>query len=84
MADLWKMSAGRDIVILGSGSKTTGRCVLILLQASGQMLQTAFKLMNILPRHRRIRYGSLTLILTLDITAYNMSVDIMEYRRKPA
>jgi hypothetical protein len=43
--------------------------------------QTALKLLNILSRHRRIGYCSLALVLTLNVTAYSMSVCTVKHER---
>jgi hypothetical protein len=63
-----KMTTSRDAAGVNTCSGIADRCVLVLLQARSQVFQTALKLLDILPRHRRIGCG-LALILTLDITA---------------
>ena len=65
---------GRCVTGINACRYITGRRVLKLLQTPSYVLQTALKLLNILPRHRGIGYCSLALVLALNVTAYSMSV----------
>jgi hypothetical protein len=67
-----EMAACRSVADIGTCSGIIGRSILVLLQASSQVLQTALELLDILPRHRRIGC-CLALILALDVTACQVS-----------
>ena len=73
---------GRCVTGINACRYITGRRVLKLLQTPSYVLQAALKLLNILPRHRRIGHCSLALVLALNVTAYSVSVRTVRHRSK--